>query len=221
MNRRQALIGGALATGGLAAMAVRPAVTKRADLAFDLDETIPKRIAGWQATDPRGVVLPPEDALSEQIYDSYLVRGYQRDDGPQLFVVIAYGAAQSYGLQLHRPEICYPASGYSISNTAPATLELENRIVAATSLTANRQRRVDQVLYWTRIGTGFPRGLWEQRRLIALGAVRGRLPDGALTRLSASTYGDPVPAGYLAGFAAAFASALPPHTADALLGRVR
>ena len=39
--------------------------------------------------------------------------------GNEIMMMLAHGASQTNDLQLHRPEVCYPAFGYQLSNDGP------------------------------------------------------------------------------------------------------
>jgi len=64
--------------------------------------------------------------------------------------------------------------------------------VSARFLTAIAGERVEQVLYWTRIGAQFPTGPWAQRLAVMRSDVAGVVPDGALVRLSMVGVAPPV-----------------------------
>ena len=119
LDRRSLILGGTLIAGGLGVSALRPGSDGGGHSRTDFARLIPQSVGPWHAIDPRGVVLPPEDLLSQKIYDGFLVRGYANGAQPPIFLVVAFGAAQSYSMQLHRPETCYPASGYSIVDQSP------------------------------------------------------------------------------------------------------
>ena len=116
-------------------------------------------------------------------------------------LLIAYGSAQDYTLQAHLPEVCYPSSGYTVSDLTrvPVTLR-EGSSDVATYLTAERSDRVEQVFYWLRIGKSFPATLGQERMAVVSANLRGILPDGVLVRMSTLGSDKNLALGQLAAF---------------------
>ena len=102
-------------------------------------------------------------------------------------MVTAFGPAQSYATQLHRPEICYPASGFEVLEETSHDFLVAGRVVPASILVAKRGLRSDSVLYWARLGSDYPRSLWEQRRAILGASLSGSPAEGVLVRFSCRT----------------------------------
>lgn len=177
---------------------------------------MPGEVAHYRPADPAGVVLPRPDDLSREIYDGFLARAYTDGENPAIFVVLAYGSVQDYALQLHRPEICYPASGYTISPVTELALGLGSRTVPACTMEATLGQREDRVLWWTRMASAFPTTVWQERREILAAAVRREVPDGVLVRFS--TAGSPGSADRLKEFARSFITALPATIRPLLIG---
>ena len=217
-DRRQFALGGVLAgTAALAAVARAPKPAPAASQAM-LEATIPARVGAWHNAPAAGIVLPPQDELSKRIYDRYVARAYAADGLPSIVLVVAYGSTQDYGLQIHRPEICYPASGYRIGESHPHPLQLGRTMVPAVALTASRAGHHDQILYWTRIGTSFPPNVWAERYAILQAALARQVPSGVLVRLSVAV-GDPDRSlAILSGFARALVAGLGPAGRAAFFG---
>jgi EpsI family protein len=102
-----------------------------------------------------------------------------------MMLLVAYGSAQDYTLQAHLPEVCYPSSGYTLTALERIALSLHpGPTETGTFLSAERADRVEQVLYWMRIGTRFPATLTQERLAVMRANLMGILPDGILVRLS-------------------------------------
>lgn len=184
LSRRHVLIGGAmLAASGLAVARMPRAyaspIAKQRFLSW-----VPDTVGPWTFATASGVVLPPPDALSDRTYDNLVTRVYEAPDRPPMMLLIAYNNTQDGVLQVHRPEICYPVGGYVLSPRQFGTLALAGRGVPTTMFSAVGPNRTEQVLYWTRVGTAFPRSWIEQRLAVAEANVAGRIPDGAMVRVS-------------------------------------
>jgi len=135
-------------------------------------------------------------------------------------LVIAYGAVQNDLLQLHRPETCYSAVGFTISISNVAKLDLGNTArLPLRELTATSDTRVEPIIYWTRIGDDLPTDGREQRVVKLRQQMRGYLSDGVLVRMS--TVADPTPEVFaeLGLFARTMMEAIKPKDRPALIGR--
>lgn len=122
--------------------------------------------------------------MSDAAYSQVLAQAYSDGLGPAVIVLIAYGPMQTHALQLHRPEACYPASGFEIVKQGHSALLLDRRTLPVNWLEARRGTRVDRLLYWTRIGESFTSDIWEQRATLLKHALEGKVTDGILIRLS-------------------------------------
>ncbi|RZM06752.1 MAG: EpsI family protein, partial [Sphingomonas sp.] len=148
---------------------------------------IPTRAGAWAQADDAGFVLPPEDErAAASVYEDQLTRSYMSAaaDAP-VMLLIAYDRGQSGLLMIHRPESCYPGSGFQITDMRDVVVPLRPGLTAnAKFLSTQRDARIEQVLYWTRLGNDFPSSWDEQRHDLALQNLRGQIPDGALVRMS-------------------------------------
>ena len=71
-------------------------------------------------------------------------------------LLIAQSAGQTGILQVHRPEFCYPAGGYSLSPIVQRRILENGQPIAVNQLTATLPGRTEQILYWTRVGDAMP-----------------------------------------------------------------
>lgn len=183
VSRRDLLLGSAaLGTAAVAAaLTPRHRTTGGGD---DLAGAIPSRIGSWTHGDAEGIIRPPEAEPSDSPYDQEIARTY-RSGAALTMLLIAYGATQSDRLQVHRPEFCYPANGFSLAPTKTLALaDGRGGAIPACFFTAMLGDRREHVLYWVRIGDYFPRNWWDQHRALLMSSLRGLVPDGILVRLS-------------------------------------
>jgi EpsI family protein len=153
-----------------------------------LTNLVPDRLGPWRQGMDGDIVVPrTEGSLASQLYGDQLARIYFRADQPDLpmMLSIAYGDQQSDALQLHRPEACYPAVGFSVSPPRPLSLVAGGLSIPAVALTATMRDRVEDLIFWSRMGRRFPRSEGEQRAMRFTNAIEGIVPDGALVRASA------------------------------------
>jgi hypothetical protein len=81
--------------------------------------------------------------------------------------------------------------------------------VPVVALTATSRDRIEDVVYWTRMGRRFPRSEAEQREMRFANAIEGLVPDGALVRASAIRAKPDVPVfGQVEAFLQALAGSL-------------
>jgi len=220
MGRRDLLLGALCATAGGAAIAAKPRHhLKLIASGVDLDKVIPRQFGAWHDTDSTGLVVPQtEDSLAAKIYTQTVGRIYT-DGDDAVMMLIAYGGTQNDTLQLHRPEACYPAFGFTLTASHAASIPLPNMAsVPGRALTATTAARTEQILYWTRIGEFLPNDGKGQRWAKLRSQLEGVIPDGVLVRLS-NTVDDPAQALALnQRFARAMIEATPPRFRAGLIG---
>lgn len=203
-DRREFLVGG-LGVGafGLSEY-LRPRQSIRLFSGITLDQAIPQTFGRWREH-PGGAVIAPvtPNSLADRLYSATLTRIYYPIDesGPPVMLLIAYGGVQSDLLQLHRPESCYPAVGLGIAQREMGEVELAGGgRIPSVFLTAYGQDRLEDIVYWTRLGEALPRTAAEQRSDRLRAAMRGTVGDGMLVRASTVRYEDAPAWPYLARF---------------------
>jgi EpsI family protein len=221
VNRRDLLLGGALLSAAGAAAALTP--RNRLVLLGDqqLDDIIPNRIGSWTHIQSTGFVLPKSPgSLADRLYSQTLTRLYASPDRVPVMLVIAYGAVQNDLLQLHRPEVCYSAVGFTISESQRAMVPLGGGAeLPVRELVARTESRVEEICYWTRIGDDLPTDGREQRWVKLRQQMRGYLSDGILVRMSTLGGDGEVMFPELRRFAADMIEAVKPADRPILIGR--
>jgi EpsI family protein len=151
-----------------------------------LEDLIPSDAQGWKL-DLRGagVIRPAgEQGRVYGIYDQVLERVYVHADGRQVMLSVAYGAEQSVGLQVHRPEICYPGGGFKVQGMHRATMPVAGQPLPVTRLVATMPGRAEPITYWSVLGDVAQEDAaafrWRQIRF----GLRGQILDGMLVRVS-------------------------------------
>lgn len=191
IDRRELIFAAGCAAALGTAEALRPRATlKLLPEGRRLDTLVPSRFGAWQVGEGGDIVLPQtEGTLASRLYSDRLARSYRRtvpslDD---VMLLIAYGAAQSDVLQLHRPEVCYPAVGFTVVARRLVALPIGGGAkVPAVLLTAEAGGRTEDIIYWTRLGEALPQTGGEQRWARLRNAMDGYVADGVLVRASAT-----------------------------------
>lgn len=216
ISRRAVMLGiGSAATAGAGAL-MTPRHHELGVQQGHLDDLIPSAVGPWQAEASGAFVLPADTSVSTA-YDQVATRRFTASTGPDIMLLIAHGAAQSGLMRVHRPEVCYSASGFQIRGLHSLDLAVgANQKIAAQTFVGVRDDRTENVLYWTRIGGVFPRNLMGQRLAMLRLGLQGLIPDGVLVRMSALGEGETSPA--LMQFAREMVSGSGPAERALLLG---
>lgn len=225
IDRRDLLFGAGCAAALGGAELLRPRQTINLVGNKTLKEIIPEQIGDWTLDPSSEPILPPsEGSLTDRLYDELLARAYVERSNralPPVMMLCTHGSVQSDALQLHRPETCYPALGFGITDRALVEANLLPGLkVPAVRLTARSGPRVEDILYWTRIGFDFPQTASEQRRDRLIAAARGFVGDGILLRLSAVRTSDRPQHDYILSFARALAASIAVGGRRALFGNL-
>ena len=189
LSRRDFVIGGSLGATALVAAAAAPR-SGAAELdggAASLDTLLPRSIGPWTAVPFADVLIPRAEKAEEKSYDEVVTRYYDSKSAPPIMLLIAYGKAQLGSTELHRPEACYPVAGFKLRRRPNIVLRVPGVAIHARSMTAEASDRIEQLLYWTRVGADFPTSSVEQRWSAVRQSFGGSVPDGVLVRLSALT----------------------------------
>ena len=154
--------------------------------ALDLDTLFPREFGDWHVDAASEAFVRPaaQQGKVYKIYDQVLERSFVNSQGQRIMVSAAFGREQSAGMQMHRPEVCYPGGGFKVEGVEAVQLTLAGQVVAATRLHAFLPGRSEPITYWTLLGgvvvtdsTAF------RLRQLSFG-LRRRLLDGLLMRVS-------------------------------------
>ncbi|TVO57623.1 exosortase-associated protein EpsI, B-type [Denitromonas halophila] len=151
-----------------------------------LAKIIPKEFGTWAADSTSAPVVVAQDVQAnlDRYYSDILTRTYVGAGGQRVMVSIAYGEDQSRTNQVHKPEICYPAQGFSILSERKGYIETANGSIPVMHLATRMGRRYEPVTYWILIGNKVVRGALEQNIARISFGLDGAIPDGLLFRVS-------------------------------------
>jgi EpsI family protein len=215
---RRAVIGGVMALASGIAYARQPKASMPLLKKESFEDLVPGPFGSWKVSADGGVVLPPPDSLRDRLYDNLVTRVYSAPDFPPVMTLLAYNNEQDGVLQVHRPEVCYPVGGFKLSATEPINIPLDKGSVPANIFTAEAPGRVEQVMYFTRLGTAFPRSWLEQRMAVIKANLAGEIPDGIMMRVSVIGINQQRAKPILEQFTRAFISASPSRLQKLLVG---
>lgn len=224
MLRRDLLMGAACAVGLGGASALRPSRNVTLLGSAKLAEMVPAKFGPWRSQDvgdPLAINGP--GTLSAKLYNQLVTRVYSNDaTGQQVMMLLAYGGKQTDELQLHRPEVCYPAFGYNILRNEPYDISLPGQVgIPARRLVATQEDRTESIIYWSRMGEYLPRDGGEQRTDRLKVAMQGVIPDGLLARFSTIAADPSDPWRDLTSFVPQLVEAVAPAARKVLVGSER
>lgn len=155
-----------------------------------LTSLLPERFAGWEGEDASRLQLVSADvqAVLDVLYQQTLARVYRHRRLGQVMLAAAYGGDQSDATRVHRPEVCYPAQGFAISDVQQERLVLgrgmQQRALPVRRLTARMGSRHEPITYWITVGSRVAATASDQKFIQLRYAVDGVVPDGLLMRIS-------------------------------------
>ena len=189
---------------------------------IDLETMVPKQFGDWTLLQlyTASVINPQQQETLERIYSQTLSRTYVNPQGYRIMLSVAYGRDQSKSLELHSPEVCYPAQGFSVQSKARTELTLAGRPVPGIHLETHLGPRHEPITYWNVIGNHVTTTMLD-KRLVDLGYnLRGLISDGVLMRISSLDDSNEQAYAKQAQFATALANAIAPDTRARFIGAV-
>lgn len=175
-----------LIAAGLAIVLTPSAKVSSSGYYVDLELMIPKRFGDWRV-DERIMPIqanPEVQAAVNKIYNQVLSRTYINGRGERIMLSIAYGGDQRDSMQVHKPEICYPAQGFIVTDQSDSVIDTGFNQLPVSRLVAVMNRRTEPITYWIILGEKVPAtGLARKFEQLKYG-LTGRVPDGLLFRVS-------------------------------------
>lgn len=185
LTRRELVSGLLMLSAAATALARKPNFELNYLGNHKLEDIIPTQIGSWKFVTNSGLVVPPEDQLQQALYSQLVTRIYENGSGAPIMLLVAYSASETGFLQVHRPEFCYTAAGYELSDFGMRNVPLHQpQQLVVNSLTATRDGMPERLFYWTRIGNHIPHSWAQQRLVFAEDNLRRVIPDAALVRIS-------------------------------------
>jgi EpsI family protein len=175
----------------VAGVAARPAAkSSSTGPRFVLEAAVPLQFASWTQLPEQGaqVVNPQTKELLDKLYSQLLSRTYVNPQGYRIMLSLAYGDDQRGGLAAHKPEICYPAQGFTLQSLTETEVLTPFGSIAAkrlsTSMATSQGTRKEPVTYWFAVGDTAIKNKLQQRMVEMKLGLTGQIPDGLLFRVS-------------------------------------
>jgi EpsI family protein len=182
---RYAAVALAMVFAVIASTALRPVIKVSKEMPIKLDAMIPDGFADWKVdTSVREAPIAPElKSVVEKTYEQTLSRTYINAHGDRIMLSIAYGN-QDGAMQVHRPEVCYPAQGFKVDGLRAGKIITDYGTLPINRLRAVMGARNEPITYWLVVGNEVTQfGMGHRLATLKYG-LTGRIPDGMLVRVS-------------------------------------
>jgi EpsI family protein len=176
----------------------------------DLEAMFPRQFGDWHldANLPATIVSPDLQAQLDKLYNAVLSRTYVDGKGHRVMLSVAYGGDQSDATRAHRPDVCYPAQGFSLLSSRSTRIELSQEFLPVQLLVAKLGPRVEPITFWFTVGDHVAVSAKDQKLAQLRYGLRGIISDGMLVRVSTidndSAEAFEVQAGFIKDMYAAF-----------------
>lgn len=172
------------------AVVLKP-TTKLADIEprEKLAALVPMQFGDWHGVDTDSLVVADPQMLRtlQTIYTETLSRTYVDSKGRRLMLSIAYGDDQRDGMNVHYPEVCYPAQGFQQKAESEAFVTTPHGPIHVKRLVMATGPRMEPITYWTMVGK-YQTGKGLQKKINEMRySFSGLIPDGMLVRVSSIT----------------------------------
>lgn len=151
-----------------------------------LEILVPMQFGDWRGASVDSLVVPDPQMLAtlDAIYTETLSRTYTDSQGRRIMLSIAYGDDQRDSMNVHYPEVCYPAQGFRAKGQSQVEIATPHGVIRAKRLEMAMGARNEPITYWTMVGEyqsgkGIKKKINEMRY-----SLTGVIPDGMLVRVS-------------------------------------
>lgn len=194
MTRNALLLAILMSAASIGAVVARPS-TKTAEVgpAIALEKMVPEQFGDWREEQQTQIqmVNPQTKQLLDKLYSQILTRTYVNAEGYKIMLSLAYGSDQRGDMQAHKPEVCYPAQGFTLKSNQPGLLTTVFGEIPVRRLDTALGARQEPVTYWFTVGNKVVGGTLYKRLVEMRYGLTGQIPDGLLFRASSI---DPDPA---------------------------
>ncbi|MBK7765546.1 MAG: EpsI family protein [Sulfuritalea sp.] len=153
---------------------------------LDLKTLIPAQFGDWREEKQTvaQVVNPQQKETIDKIYNQTLSRTYVNPKGYRIMLSLAYGGDQSDSMQVHKPEVCYPAQGFQVLKKSTAAIALPFGPLPVVRIETQLGQRREPVTYWITVGDQIVQGNVQKKLAEMRFRFAGKIPDGLLFRVS-------------------------------------
>lgn len=190
LNPTAVVLAALMCCSSIGAVALRPNTKVTASgPAVDLEKMVPQQFGDWHEQEQllAQVINPQTKQLLDKLYSQILSRTYVNTHGYRIMLSLAYGSDQRGDLQAHKPEVCYPAQGFTLKSNEEGSLSTPFGRIPVRRLDTSLGQRLEPVTYWFTVGDraigGAAAGIYKRFVQLRYG-LTGQIPDGLLFRVS-------------------------------------
>jgi EpsI family protein len=185
-NKISLIIAALMIAASMGVVVAKPTKRVADEAPIVLEQVVPKAFGDWRELPDRAVqvVNPQTQELLDKIYSQILTRTYVNSKGYPIMLSLAYGSDQRGSLQAHKPEICYPAQGFTIQKNDAGIMGTPFGEIPVRRLYGHIGQRYEPVTYWFTVGDQTVQSTTQKRIVELRFALTGRIPDGMLFRIS-------------------------------------
>ncbi len=149
---------------------------------------VPARIGTWRMVGEHNGMTAQEKGFLNNV----LFRVYERGDGKEVVLAIAYGADQRQNFRIHAPEGCYRAAGYDI--TTLGLCRLGRPAIPMKQIFADKGKSGEAIQYWIVMNGEVVTNHYERKIRQLWYSLMGTRAGGVLVRISSPSTGKDLPA---------------------------
>lgn len=151
-----------------------------------LDVIIPTAFGDWSEEKQASaqIIDPLQKEKINKLYSQTLSRTYKNGNGYRIMLSIAYGINQRDSMQVHKPEICYPAQGFVLHSQEATRINLNHGSIPAVRILTSQGLRIEPVTYWITLGDQVVSSAMQKKLTELKYAIHRTIPDGMLIRVS-------------------------------------
>ena len=152
----------------------------------DFEQIIPKQFSDWTIIDDIPVIIADPEMQNniDEIYSQTVTRTYINKNNEAIMLSIAYGVDQSDSMQVHKPEVCYPAQGFNLLKSVDDILNINGVQIPIRKLNTQLRNRNEFVTYWILVGDRVIAGNLGRKLHQLKYGFKGEIPSGLLFRVS-------------------------------------
>lgn len=153
---------------------------------LSLEKIVPSQFGEWKESVREAVLVadPGQRENLARIYTQTLSRTYENSNGYAVMLSIAYGADQRDAMQVHKPEVCYPAQGFTVDSKSSGILSTTFGKIPVVRVVTHKGERQEPLMYWVTIGEKVVQGNIQKKIAEIEYGIRGQIPDGIIFRVS-------------------------------------
>ncbi len=152
----------------------------------ELESMIPKQFGEWHLEEVAipMIASPEQEELLKKIYSQILTRTYINNLGQRIMLSVVYGDGMDRQMDVHRPEVCYPAQGFSVSQYSDQVVSTLFGSLSVRRMVATNGPRVEPISYWIKIGDRTVSNTFERKLQKLKRVFIGGVESGMLARVS-------------------------------------